>query len=233
MVWRWDQQEPFGNNVADENPSGFGVFDLPLRLPGQYFDKETNLHYNYYRDYDPSLGRYGESDPIGLIGGLNTYAYVRGAPLTGIDPTGLVDWTGTFAGGNVGRGMAAGLFRFDLVSECVNGKQGHAKGWAIGVGFGLGVDASYTASASTFKDYETEPNPDVFAGNFLYAQAGVALCSRTLHRCTGVAYTGILLLGDAYAPAGLGSQVGFDLGANVVGGRSFVTTHQVTPCCKK
>jgi hypothetical protein len=42
-VWRWDQQEPFGNNVADENPNGLGAFDLPLRLPGQYFDKETNL----------------------------------------------------------------------------------------------------------------------------------------------------------------------------------------------
>ena len=38
-VWRWDQQEPFGNNVPDENPSGLGTFDLPLRLPGQYFEK--------------------------------------------------------------------------------------------------------------------------------------------------------------------------------------------------
>ena len=69
-VWKWDQQEPFGNNVADENPSGLGAFDLPLRLPGQYFDKETNLHYNYHRHYDPSLGIYKQSDPIGLHGGL-------------------------------------------------------------------------------------------------------------------------------------------------------------------
>ena len=82
-VWRWDQQEPFGNNVPDENPSGLEAFDLPLRLPGQYFDKETNLHYNYYRDYDPSIGRsgYAESDPIGLRGGLNTYLYVGGNPV--------------------------------------------------------------------------------------------------------------------------------------------------------
>ena len=57
-VWRWDQQEPFGVNVADENPSGLCAFDLPLRLPGQYFDKETNLHYNDFRDYDLSIGRY-------------------------------------------------------------------------------------------------------------------------------------------------------------------------------
>lgn len=88
-VWRWDQTEPFGNNPADENPSGLGAFDLPLRLPGQYFDKETNLHYNYYRDYDPSLGIYKQSDPIGLDGGINTYAYVLASPLTAIDPFGL------------------------------------------------------------------------------------------------------------------------------------------------
>lgn len=66
-VWRWDQAEPFGNNPADENPSGLGTFDLPLRLPGQYFDKETNLHYNYFRDYDPGTGRYVQPDPIGTV----------------------------------------------------------------------------------------------------------------------------------------------------------------------
>jgi len=87
-VWRWDQQEPFGVNVPDENPSGLGAFDLPLRLPGQYFDKETNLHYNYFRDYDPSTGRYEESDLIGLKGGLNTYVYAPN-PLQYTDPYGL------------------------------------------------------------------------------------------------------------------------------------------------
>jgi RHS repeat-associated protein len=87
-VWRWDQQEPFGNNPADENPSGLGAFDLPLRLPGQRYDTETGLHYNYFRDYDPSLGIYKQSDPIGLRGGINTYAYVVGNPLSGSDPTG-------------------------------------------------------------------------------------------------------------------------------------------------
>jgi RHS repeat-associated protein len=88
-VWKWDQQEPFGNSVADENPSGLGAFDLTQRLPGQYFDRETNFHYNYYRDYDPSIGRYLESDPIGLKGGLNTYVYVQDGPLVRTDPKGL------------------------------------------------------------------------------------------------------------------------------------------------
>jgi len=90
VVWRRDNQEPFNDSPPDENPSGLGVFEFPLGFPGQYFDKETNLHYNYRRDYDPGTGRYVQSDPIGLQGGLNTYAYVGARPLSRTDVLGLL-----------------------------------------------------------------------------------------------------------------------------------------------
>ena len=59
-------------------------------LPGQYFDAETGLHYNYYRDYDPGTGRYIESDPVGIRAGLNTYIYAASSPVERTDPFGLV-----------------------------------------------------------------------------------------------------------------------------------------------
>jgi RHS repeat-associated protein len=89
-VWRWNQAEPFGVNVPDQNPSGLGAFEFPLRFPGQYFDNDTGLTYNRYRNYSSELGRFAESDPIGLRGGLNTFGYVDGNPLDSVDPSGLI-----------------------------------------------------------------------------------------------------------------------------------------------
>jgi len=61
----------------------------PFRFPGQYYDQETGLHYNYHRYYDPITGRYVTPDPIGLNGGTNLFVYVENNPLKNIDPIGL------------------------------------------------------------------------------------------------------------------------------------------------
>lgn len=89
VVWRWDS-DPFGTTAADENPDGDStLFSYNLRFPGQYADLETGLHYNYFRDYDPQTGRYMQSDPTGLTGGINTFAYVEGDPIGSDDDDGL------------------------------------------------------------------------------------------------------------------------------------------------
>lgn len=87
VVWSWDG-EPFGSAAANENPSGLGDFSFNLRFPGQYFDAETGRNYNEMRDYDPTTGRYVESDPIGLDGGINAYAYGVSNPVSFSDPSG-------------------------------------------------------------------------------------------------------------------------------------------------
>ncbi len=88
-VWA-AQLQPFGLMQTTTN-----VISQNLRFPGQYFDAESGLHYNMARYYSPELGRYLQSDPIGLAGGINTYTYVRNNPVNAVDPFGLYEFSPT------------------------------------------------------------------------------------------------------------------------------------------
>jgi RHS repeat-associated protein len=99
IAWRWDSAEPFGAMAPEQNPDGLGVFSFNQRLPGQVFDAESGLFQNWNREYNPRFGRYMQSDPIGLAGGLNTFSYVESDPLGSSDPRGLFKMADLFPEG--------------------------------------------------------------------------------------------------------------------------------------
>jgi RHS repeat-associated protein len=101
IVWNLDAR-PFGDEQTVEGDEA-----LNIRFPGQYYDEETGLSYNDSRDYDSELGRYVESDPIGLAGGVNPYIYARGNPVVAFDRTGEVVISGAVAGMAIGWGAKA------------------------------------------------------------------------------------------------------------------------------
>jgi RHS repeat-associated protein len=83
IVWAADYA-PFGRTEVMVD-----TIENNLRFSGQYFDAETELHYNYWRYYDPEIGRYLTTDPIGIGGGINPYVYVENNPVNNVDPFGL------------------------------------------------------------------------------------------------------------------------------------------------
>ncbi|WP_313643729.1 RHS repeat-associated core domain-containing protein [Stenotrophomonas sp.] len=121
-VWTWDiKGEAFGDSVPNQDPDGDSqAFVFDMRFPGQRYDAVSGLNYNYYRDYDPSTGRYLQSDPIGLGGGISTYGYAGSNPLS---------WTDFFGKAHSGRtervpGGNRTTVRID--APHVDGQQRHA-----------------------------------------------------------------------------------------------------------
>jgi RHS repeat-associated core domain len=131
VIWSWAYQ---GNAFGEQQPTSTTGYVLNLRYPGQYYDAESGTNYNYFRTYEAATGRYLQSDPIGLTGGISTYAYVGGDPLSYTDPLGL-----SGLGFNAGGSAQGGL---------INGGAMQASS-GVGLFWGHGLNAGgYTASGS-------------------------------------------------------------------------------------
>lgn len=135
VIWH-AKNYPFGNTVTQAN------ITLNLGFPGQYYDAETWLWNNGYRDYNSASGRYIESDPIGLRGGANTYAYAGSNPLMYTDPYGL--WSVTF-GGYFGAG-------FELTFGNDNGNKFLTARVGLGLGAGISWDPNGAIPGDEPKD---------------------------------------------------------------------------------
>jgi RHS repeat-associated protein len=194
-------------------------------------DKETNLHYNYFRDYGPAEGRYIQADPLGITTttrptpttGLNhLYAYVLNDPLGAVDPLGLLRWKGGYhARGLVGP-VGSVLMQFDLTSECVNGQQAQVSVTAVGPAGGIGLRISETYSDVEFEDYQVDIRPTIFNGTFTASSAGVIIGRRG-------GSIGKMRLGGAYQVGGANTR-GIDVGATLATGSSTVTNVDIKDC---
>lgn len=171
-VWR-AENTAFERTVVQDSIGG-----MNLGYPGQYWDAETGLWYNWHRYYDSSIGRYLQSDPVGLAGGINTYAYVAGSPVHDVDPTGLVRWKGEAYSISAAEGGGGGVYQFDLKSECVNGQYAYVNVTASGVGVGLGLPSVRIGGSLgpiTFNDSNAHIDPNVFNGTFRIFTAGLGV----------------------------------------------------------
>lgn len=167
QVWGW-QSDAFGNG----SPTGSATVNL--RFAGQYYDAESGLHYNWNRYYDPQTGRYITSDPIGLDGGLNTYAYVNANPVMFVDPRGQIKWKGTLTLSSVFYIIGGQVV---LRSECIapQGEYVYIDIWLGGLTGGISIPISGTKTNISFDDKRKSVDPDIFTGLWTIVSGGVSI----------------------------------------------------------
>ena len=143
VVWHANYR-PFGETVITT-----ATIENNLRFPGQYFDVESGLHYNYFRYYDPGTGRYVSSDPIGLEGGLNTFAYTMWNPVNYIDPDGKspVHIGLGIGGAIIGGGIAWYNDQPIWAGAAAGGIAGLTAGATLGLSAGISLVANTGVSA--------------------------------------------------------------------------------------
>jgi RHS repeat-associated protein len=224
LVWKWEG-ESYGQSFPVEDVDQDGTLvTVNLRFPGQYFDAESGLFYNWNRYYDPRMGRYITSDPIGLKSGLNTYTYVTNNPVSGIDPYGLYKWYGSM---DVAGFLTGSVGYLDLTSECVNDRKFHIKVVAVS---GVGISVFYKSKLPRtedkgviFDDYALsgDLDPVVFNGTWQSASFGIGVGTRIM-RC-----------GHAWSSAS-GKGAGIIVGAQgVIWGSCTVLSVEEKKCCEK
>ena len=205
IVWTAEYQ-PFGKATVNEDPDGdLESYELNIRLPGQYYNEESGLHYNYFRDYDPGTGRYIESDPIGLDGGLNTFSYALNRPGRFVDPLGLVV-SGVWLKEPKVNFTSYGLTGISPISPYVD-EWGYLKTIAVS-GYAAGfvnLDVRCSDSACASQDWEIHERIEFsFSGSKDVGPNVVAAAAGGLAGPLAGAATGILTFGGASLAALLG-----------------------------
>lgn len=177
-VWEIETK-PFGDGT-----SVIGTATLNFRFPGQYYDKSTGLHQNWWRDYKNEIGRYIEADPIGLKSDLNLFTYVRSNPLSYKDPKGLIP---NFGGGVFGTLVIfAGGAGIDHEECCKGGIKYNRTLLRVSYGLGLGLEIKAGSGGpggnlqivgpnGDCKDYRWKNEQQITCFEFAYA-VGLGFC---------------------------------------------------------